>query len=137
MVADFNKKGNREFFNEKLLFQAVGIIFLIIIVVLIFADFKIYQKKQELISQINTYKKQIEDIKKSSQNLKDEIANSNNTDYLEKIAYEQLGEQKPSEKEVIFIPPQEKPKTVSRPENFWSAYVSWISQSWNWLKSKF
>ena len=85
MVADFKKKGNREFFNNDLLFKTVGILFLVGICALIFADFKIYQKKQELISQINAYQKQIEDIKKSSQSLKDEIANSNNTDYLEKL----------------------------------------------------
>ena len=60
---DFNKKGNREFFNNKLLFKTLGIAFLIIIFSLIFADFKIYQKKQELTSQIDAYQKQIEDIK--------------------------------------------------------------------------
>ena len=92
MVADFGKKGNREFFNNRLLFKAVGILFIAVIVVLIFADFKIYQKKKELAAQITAYQKQIEDIKKSSQTLKDEIANQDNKDYLEKLAYEQLGQ---------------------------------------------
>ena len=139
MVADFNKKGNREFFNNNLLFKTVGILFLVGIFILIFADFKIYQKKQELTSQINAYQKQIEDIKKSSQTLKNEIANSDSVDYLEKIAYEQLGEQKPGEKEVIFITPQEKSKTAAGLANFWDIklWVGWMAQSWNWLKSKF
>lgn len=63
---DFNKKENREFFNNKLLFKTIGILFLVGIFVLIFSDLKIYQKKQELISQINAYQKQIEDIKKAT-----------------------------------------------------------------------
>ena len=117
----------------------LSIFVLIIIFVLILADFKIYQKKQELNSQISAYQKQIEDIKKSSQTLKDEIANGDNVDYLEKIAYEQLGEQKPGEKEVIFITPPEKPKTVVAPQNFWDAraWLGWLGWSWSWIKSKF
>jgi cell division protein FtsB len=136
---DFNKKRNREFFNKNLLFRTVGVVFLITIVILVVADFKIYNKKKELAAQINNYKKQIEDIKKSSQTLKDEIVNSDSKDYLEKLAYEQLGQQKPGEQEIIFVNPQEKPKTAATSENFWDikSWTSWLSQSWNWLKSKF
>lgn len=138
MVADFNKKGNREFFNSKLLFKTVGVLFLVGIFVLILADLKIYQKKQQLTAQINAYQKQIEDIKKSSQTLKDEIANSNNTDYLEKLAYEQLDEQKPGEKEVIFVSPQEQPKTATdkKSENFLDKCLNWFTGEFNWIKSK-
>jgi cell division protein FtsB len=138
MVANFAKKWNRDFFNTQLLFKVVGIIFIVIIVVLIILDFRIYQKKKGLASQISSYQKQIEDIKKSSQTLKEEITNSDNTDYLEKLAYEQLGQQKPGEKEFIFINPPEKtsPK-VAPAESFWSVFTAIISQSWNWLKSKF
>lgn len=136
---DFNKKRNREFFNEKLLFQAMGILFLIAIFLLLLADYKIYQKKKELTVEINNYKNQIEEIEKSSQNLKEEIANANNTDYLEKIAYEQLGEQKPGEKQVIFITPPKKAESTQLQENYWSAKFlgSWFNGVWQWIKSKF
>lgn len=137
MLTDFDKKENRDFFNKKLLFKAGGIAFLIIIFLLVVADFKIYQKKQKLISQISAYQKQIEDLKKSSQNLKEEIANSDNVDYLEKIAYEQLGEQKPGEKQVIFVMPQEKQEPRAESQNFLNSFSGWLSQSWNWLKSRF
>ncbi|MCX6718507.1 MAG: septum formation initiator family protein [Candidatus Staskawiczbacteria bacterium] len=137
MVADFNKKANRKFFNEKLLFQILGIAFLLIAVVLVFADVRIYQKKKELASKINDEQKQIEDIKKSSQNLRDEIANSDNKDYLEKIAYEQLGQARPGETVYSFISPPEKTKPVQKPQNFWDAFTGWLSQSWSWIKSKF
>jgi cell division protein FtsB len=139
MVADFNRKQKSEFFSKKLAFQTAGVLVLTIIAFLTFADIKIYQKKKELISEINNYKKQIEDIKQSNQNLKNEIVNSNNQDYIEKIAYEQLGEQKPGEKEVIFITPPKKAEIISKPENFWDVkvWLGWLSGSWNWIKSKF
>ena len=139
MVADFNKKQKTSLPSNKIAFQAAGVIFLIIIVALFVADIKIYQKKKELALQIENYKKQIEDIKKSSQTLKDEIANSNNQDYIEKIAYEQLGEQKPGENEVIFITPPKKADVAVQPENFWStkAWSAWFSGAWQWIKNRF
>ena len=60
---DSGKKQKGKFFTSKLLFQSTGILFFLVIIAMIFADFKIYQKKQELISQISDYQKQIEDIK--------------------------------------------------------------------------
>ncbi len=134
MIADFNKKQKKEFFSNKIAFQAAGILLLIIIVILIFAELKMYQKRGELVSGIYNYKKQIEDIKKTNQNLQDEISNSDNQDYIEKIAYEQLDQQKPGEKEVIFINPPEKTETAANPENFW---LAWFSGVFSWIKSKF
>ena len=130
MVADFNKKRNGEFFSENFLFQSLAVFFLIVVIVLIVADFKIYQRKKGLASQINAYQKQITDIKKSSQTLQDEIANADNKDYLEKIAYEQFNESKPGETEYIFVASPEKPK----PE---AVQTNWFVGVWNWIKSKF
>ena len=139
MVADFSKKQKGDFFNQRLLFETLGILFIVGILVLGFADYKIYQKKRQLKLEITTYKKQIEDIKNSSQTLKDEIANSNNTDYLEKIAYEQLGEQKPGEKQVIFVMPEKKAAASLQPDSLWTLkyWSNWFSDSWIWLKTKF
>jgi cell division protein FtsB len=131
---DFNKKANREFFNNKLLFKTAGILFIAGILVLILADFKIYQKKKELTSEVAAYQKKIEDIKKSNQTLKEEIANQDNKDYLEKIAYEQ-GMVKAGEKEIIYYKSSpEKPKEAAKAQNFWTG---WLSGAWNWIKSKF
>ena len=136
---DFNKKRNREFFNNKLLFKTLGIIFLVVIFALILADFKIYQKKQELASKINAYQKQIETLKKSSQTLKEEIANSDNKDYLEKIAYEQLDQARPGETVYMFVVPQEKQKAALKPQNFWDikSWSGWFSDVWQWIKDGF
>jgi cell division protein FtsB len=139
MVANFNKKGNSVFFSEQLLFRSVGVIFLVVIVCLIFSDIKIYQKKHQLISQIKSYQKQINDIKKSSQTLKDEIANSNNIDYLEKAAYEQFNEQRAGETVYSFVGSQEKAKTAQAPQSVWDSktWAGWLSGTWQWLKYKF
>ena len=134
MVANFNKKQKTEPGVEKVAFQIVGILFLVIIVVLIFADIKMYQKKKELLSKLNNYQKQIADIQNSSKAIQSDIANQNNPDYIEKIAYEQLGEQKPGEKEVIFVTP---PKKVAATVDVQSPWYDWIANSWNWIKSKF
>jgi len=136
---DFHKKGNREFFNDKLLFKTVGIIFLIGIFAIIIADFRIYQKKKELIVQVDNYKQQIEDIKRSNQTLEDEIANADNVDYLEKLAYEQFDQTRPGETEYMFVKPQKKVEVVSESKNFWNAnkWFSWVGDAVNWIKSKF
>ena len=70
MVADFNKKQKSEFSGNKIVLQMAAVLFLIIVVILVFANFKMYQKRKELVSQIDNYEKQIAEIKKSSQKLK-------------------------------------------------------------------
>jgi len=136
MVANFNKKQKEEVSAKNVAFQMAGVLFLIIIVVLIFSDIKMYQKKRELVLQINNYKKQIEDIKKSSQTIRANIENQNNTDYIEKIAYEQLGEQKPGEQEVIFVAPQNKDLASKKPIGFWNNFTNWFAGFFSWIKSK-
>ncbi len=139
MVAKFNKNGNRRLFDRKLLFKGVGIIFLVAIVFLAFEDFKMYQRKQRLASQLLSYQKQIQEIQKSNQTLEEEIANADNVDYLEKIAYEQLGQQRPGEKEIIFVTPEKKSEQLEVQQNFWEpkSWTGWLSGAWEWIKTKF
>ena len=140
---DFRKKGNREFFNDKLLFKTVGIILLVIVLVLVVSDFKIYQKKRELLSQIDIYQKQIDDIKKSSKNINDEIANADNIDYLEKLGYEEFNVTRPGETEYMFIKPQKKTEVAASPKNGFdiSSWTGWLSGTlsniWQWIKNRF
>jgi cell division protein FtsB len=138
MVTDFEKKRNREDYVNRMLFQIAGIFVLIILIILVVADFKMYQKKQELSAQLNSYQKKIDDIKKSNQALKDEIANSDNLEYLEKVAYEQ-GMTKPGEREVIFVSPKNQTLQSSpiASKNVWANFTGWLSGSWQWIKSKF
>jgi len=136
MVADFNKKGNREFFTEKLLFKVVGILLICFIVFMLFEDIKIYRKKLLLTNKINIYKQQIEDIKNSSLNLRNEIANSDSTDYLEKLGYEQFGQTRPGETEYMFIKDAKNVETVAVKKNFWdvSSWFGWLEGAFSWPK---
>ena len=139
MIANFNKKQKGEFFTKNLLFKTVGVIFLVIIFVLFVADFKIYQKKRELNLQIENYKKQIEDIKNSNKTIKEEIANSDNIDYLEKLGYEQFDQTRPGETEYMFVKSPKKAEVTPSSANFWDKkmWTGWLSGALEWIKSKF
>jgi hypothetical protein len=55
---------------------------------------------------------------------------------MEKVAREELDMQKPGEKVVSFIVP--KPQVKPEPEQDISKkWFGWLSDSWNWVKSKF
>ncbi len=136
MVSDFNKKGNREAFKQQLLLKIGGVFLIFFVLFMIVQDIKIYRKKQELLAQINTYKKQIEEIKTDSQKLKNQITNAGETDYLEKLGYEQFGQAKPGETEYMFVKAPAKTPAPVAPKNAWEAFTSWVSGIFNWSKSK-
>ena len=139
MIADFNKKENSDFFNDKLLFKTVGIIFIVVILVLVVVDIKMYYKKRELALKLNTYQQQIEDIKKSSQILENEIINADDKDYLEKVAYEQLNQAKPGETIYSFVDSPKETDNTTKSKSFWDikSWLGGLSNGFNWLKSKF
>ena len=72
-------------------------------VYLVIADIRIYQKRKKLISQVEILKNKIQDIKDKNNTLKEGISESNNNQYIEKIAREELDLQKPGEKVFSFI----------------------------------
>lgn len=135
MVSDFSKKRNKEDFKTNFLFQIGCVIFIAIIVFLVIINLRMYDKRKKLASQVSFYEDQIENIGKDIQSIKKDIDNADNIDYLEKIAYEQLGKQKPGEQSIIFITPeQEEPETNEQHDFFMPA---WISNVWKWIKEKF
>ena len=139
MVSNLNKKQKREFSPQKFFLKIGGILFLIIAVVLIFVNFQMFKKKQQLALQIEDYKKQIEELESRGKILKEEIINSDNPDYIEKIAREESDMQKPGEKVVSFVEQNPQQKEVQTQEDLWNSnfWFSWIGQSWNWLLGKF
>ena len=116
MVADFQKKQKGELLDRKVVFQIAGVVLLLIFIALLVANARMFQRKRELASQIKEYDRQIEEIQKNNATLKEEIANQDDTDYIEKVAYEQLGEQRPGEREVIFINAPDKNAEAGKPQ---------------------
>jgi cell division protein DivIC len=134
MVADFNKKQKGK---SQFLFKAGAIALVIIFIALLFADFKIHQKKQQLVSQIDSYQKQIEEIKNRNETLKQEIENADNPEYIEKVAREQQNMQKPGENVVTFVSDKQEQKQEQKPKDFWTNFTGWLSGAENWIKNKF
>jgi cell division protein FtsB len=135
---DFIKKQKglaslKEFFIKT---AAVFIIF--VFAVLIVADIKIYQKRKGLEAEVAKYEQQINEIKNKNKDLEERIANADNSDYIEKVAREEQDMQKPGEKVVSFVMPEEK-KQEETVENIWDVknWFGWIGNSWNWIKGLF
>ena len=139
MVSDFNKKQKREFSTNKLLLALGAILFLAIAFSLFYANFKIYLKKQELIKEVDSYQKQIEDIQNKNKTLEEGIVKTDDKDYIEKIAREELDMQIEGENVVAFVMPESSINQEENTETFWSMnfWFGWIGQSWNWIKDKF
>lgn len=137
MVADFSKKQKSIIIFRDILPKIAGVLLIFIFALLLIADFRIYKKKQHLDKEILSYEKQLEQIKKRNETLKEGITNSENPDYIEKIAREEQNMQKPGEKVVSFIWPENQQQSDVYAENFESLFTGWFSGFWNWLKSKF
>jgi cell division protein FtsB len=136
MVADFSKKQNRGLGKNKI-FSILGLVlFLAICGFLIAADIKVFNKKQELSLQLESLKKEIQKIETSNEKLKQGIANSENNDYIEKVAREELDLQKPGEKVISFVVP--KGQNPENKNNFTASknWLGWISGTWQWLLGK-
>ncbi|MFA6190279.1 MAG: septum formation initiator family protein [Candidatus Staskawiczbacteria bacterium] len=138
MVADFNKKEKGKFINNQLLFKVAGVLFILFILFMIFQDIRIYQKKRNLDAEISIYKKQIEDIKNSSENLRNEIVNSNSVDYLEKLGYEQFGQTRPGETEYMFVNSPKLAEVNLKKDNLGgiSSWFGWLTGIFSWFESK-
>jgi len=136
---DFSKKQKGGFLNAKFFLKIAGVLFLAAAVFFVYSNFKLNQKKKELLGQIDSYKNQIEAIQKRNAELKEGVAKSDDPNYIEKVAREELDMQKEGEKVVAFILPEKKRVEEKPQQNFWSQNIlsGWLSQSWSWIKSKF
>lgn len=123
---DFKKKQKGRASN-RILFKAGGILLLLVFLGLLVADYRIYKKKQILLSQVELYQKQIEDIKNRNETLGAQIENSDNLEYIEKVAREQQNMQKPGESVVTFLAQEQPQKPGEKPKSFWVNFTGWLS----------
>lgn len=136
---DFGKKQKGSFSRAKFFLKIASVLFLATAILFVFFNFKLNQKKKELLGQIDFYKNQIEAVQKRNAELKEGVAKADDSNYIEKVAREELDMQKEGEKVVAFVMPEKKPVEEKTQQNFWANnfLFGWLSQSWNWIKSKF
>jgi cell division protein FtsL len=126
---DFKKKQKSDLSLHNFWIRSVAIFIIIVMIVLIVADIKIYLKRRQFQVEVSKYENQIKQLKDRNKKLEDEIANSDNIDYIEKVAREEQNMQRPGEKVVSFIMP-EKTEDESDDQNFWDSknWFGWLSK---------
>lgn len=138
MIPNFRKKKKVNASPASPFFKIGAILFLAFCAMLVFNDVKIIQKRRQLEQQVKNYKKQIQDLEKKNEGLKQGISEQQNQEYIEKVAREELGMQKPGEKVVAFVMPQENQQQGQQEESVLSTkfWFGWLSQAWSWLIGK-
>ena len=126
MIAKRRKK--KKSFQE--IFLSVLFVFftLAIIGLLAVSNFKIRERRKELLSQIETLEKEIQNVEKKNQELKAGISESQTQDYLEKEAREKLGLKKPGEEVVAIkkIQSEEKQKEQKEEKSLWQKILEFF-----------
>ncbi len=127
---DFKKKRKNFSLGEKPFLKIGSVLLALISAYLIFSDINIYQRRRQLESQIQAYEKQIEQVKQRNEKLEQGIAQSGEDSYIEKVAREELDMQKPGEKVVAFILPEQKQEQQKQEQGFWANWLGWLSGIW-------
>ena len=97
---------------------------LIFIVFLAVSNWRLYQKRAELISQFRDLEREMVILEKENQELKEGFSQLSDKEYLEKIAREKFSYKKSGEEVVIVLPPPaiEEIKKEER-KNFWQKFL--------------
>ncbi len=129
MVHDFKRK--KKSFKPHAMIWLGAVALLVVAACLVFADIKMYHKRQELNAQVKTLQQKIADTQKSNQQLQQGISQANNDQYIEKVAREELDLQQPGEKVISFIQPPNQQTVPQAPQNFLQSWLGWIG---GWFK---
>ena len=126
MIAKRRKK--KKSFQE--IFLSVLFVFftLAIIGLLTVSNLKIRERRKELLAQIETLEKEIQNAEKKNQELKAGISESQTEDYLEKEAREKLGLKKPGEEVLAIkkIQSEEKQKEQKEEKSLWQKILEFF-----------
>src|SRR5438105_2313510 len=120
-MADFHKKAKNPYRNFFIKLGAVAL--LVVLVVLIVWDIKIYQKKRELDAQLAALSNKVQELKTQNSQLQETTAHANDDAYIEKIAREELDLQQPGEKVFSFVPAPGQGAAPATPKNIWQAWI--------------
>ena len=130
MVAKF-KKRIKTSFSESIFFSIlVGIFIFGIVGFLIFQNFRVNQKRTKLFSQIEILRQEIQELEEKNDFLGAGISQVGDGEYIERVAREELNQQKEGEKVVGFILPDENTREKEE-KSFWNP-KTW----WQWITEK-
>jgi cell division protein FtsB len=85
----------------------IGSLLVLAIGFLIFSNFKISQRRAELIAKIEDFKKEIQILEKKNQELREGVAQTESESYWEERIREQ-GYKRPGEEQVVVLPGEEE-----------------------------
>ena len=112
------------------IFFSILVIFFVLSItaLLVVSNFKIRERRKELISQIETLEKEIQNLEKTNQEMKAGILESQTQDYLEKEAREKLGLKKPGEEVVAIkkIQSEEEKKEQKEEKSLWQKFLEFL-----------
>lgn len=111
------KKFKKRSSQQTIFFSLVwGLLLFLVIAFLIISNWRINQKRSELNLQIRHLQDEIEILEKRKEELKAGISQVSDQDYLEEVAREKFGLQKPGEEVVVVLPPPEEEKEAKKEE---------------------
>jgi len=133
---DFKKKQKSEFIL-KAFFIRVGVFLIFVFAgILIISDIKIYIQGRNLKQEVVKYENQLAQLKDQNKKLEEKIANSDNPDYIEKVAREEQDMQKEGETAVSFVfPENNNSKNAAASGEFEN--LGWLASFTNWIKGLF
>jgi len=115
------------FSEDKLFSIFLGIILFLIIIFLVFSNYKITKKRVVLQAQIENLKSQIRELEEKKTKLQSVVSSSENPEFLEKEARDKLGLKKPGEEVMVVLPPKkEEASTTVERKNFWQQLLEKI-----------
>ena len=133
MVTNYKKKQKRNPFLDFLLLLG-GVAILIVIIFLIVANLRMYERKERLLSQSESIQNKIQETEQENIELKENIAHQDEGVYVEKIAREELNLQKEGETVVSFVMAENQESKEPKKQNLWQA---WLGGALEWIKNKF
>jgi cell division protein DivIC len=133
---DFKKKQKSEFILKNFFIRVGAFLVFAFAGILIISDIKIYIQGKNLKQEVAKYESQLAQLKDQNRKLEEKIANSDNPDYIEKVAREEQDMQKEGETVVSFVFPEnsdnENAASSGKFEN-----LGWLASFMDWIKGLF
>jgi cell division protein FtsB len=131
MIAKKRKKRN---FHQDIIFPLLFVFFVFgTLSLFVFYNFKINQRRQELISQIEELEKEIQSLEEKNSQLQAGISRTEKESYWEETVRQQ-GYVKEGEEQIVVLPPEnqeleeKEEKSFWNPQGWWEEIINWVNK---------